>query len=614
MDPEAEEAWKRACKERGISDYNVAAKKAREVVVNKEGGDSRTTDSLFNRLFGGELEEYNEDNNNVINSPLFKSYNWVNPYNGGTASNHNVDKLLKAMNTPLPEPEASMVIKPRDPLILWVHLAVGVGFPTHSAITDITSFWQPLPVDPYIEVFVMRCPPTGGITCDMANKAIESGAALARCKSEVDRQCKWMNTFELKLPKDCKDLNKLALCLLARDERTFTAPRDIGLVAIRLKNLKIIELRNEGGKESDSLAIMKKQKKLMTMDIIGGHTQYFEEYNAKLMFWSVILGGKVNIVNEDKCDKYAKLVDTLHDIRQDTSIREKALKEVVVVVVSMASSSSAAALKKNPTPMPVIEVTLLTPEVIKFTMFNANQAIANALRRIMIAEVPTLAIDTVTIEENSSPLFDEFIAHRLGLLPINSKEVDSYSDPKDCQCYSSCPNCTVKYTLDVIAEEHGVTDVTHLDIQPVDQGGISRQQQLYEPVITIDRGIEYEQLSVPQRKAIVRSCPKKVLDLDAADRIQVVRKDLCDFCDECVTKANFDFKARGMITVKQRTDVVHFTVESTGARPPEDIVMAAIKVFKEKWIRLYEDLGKWEQEFGQPVDPAGADEDEQMGG
>lgn len=28
------------------------------------------------------------------------------------------------------------------------------------------------------------------------------------------------------------------------------------------------------------------------------------------------------------------------------------------------------------------------------------------------------------------------------------------------------------------------------------------------------------------------------------------------FCDECVTKANYDFKAKGMITVKQRTDVV----------------------------------------------------------
>lgn len=47
-------------------------------------------------------------------------------------------------------------------------------------------------------------------------------------------------------------------------------------------------------------------------------------------------------------------------------------------------------------------------------------------------------------------------------------------------------------------------------------------------MITIDRAIEYEKLSVAERKAIVRSCPKRVLDLDAADRIQVVRKDLCE--------------------------------------------------------------------------------------
>ena len=52
---------------------------------------------------------------------------------------------------------------------------------------------------------------------------------------------------------------------------------------------------------------------------------------------------------------------------------------------------------------------------------------ANALRRIMLSEVPTLAIDMVDMQINNSVLNDEFIAHRLGLIPIVSKSVDDFS-------------------------------------------------------------------------------------------------------------------------------------------------------------------------------------------
>ncbi|KAK5141390.1 hypothetical protein LTR04_002625, partial [Oleoguttula sp. CCFEE 6159] len=53
-----------------------------------------------------------------------------------------------------------------------------------------------------------------------------------------------------------------------------------------------------------------------------------------------------------------------------------------------------------------------------FSLIGVDASIANAFRRILIAEIPTLAIEEVYIFNNTSIIQDEVLAHRLGLIPL----------------------------------------------------------------------------------------------------------------------------------------------------------------------------------------------------
>jgi DNA-directed RNA polymerase II subunit RPB3 len=131
---------------------------------------------------------------------------------------------------------------------------------------------------------------------------------------------------------------------------------------------------------------------------------------------------------------------------------------------------------------PSVEILSLQSHEVRFILSKTDTSMANTLRRIMIAEVPTLAIDLVEFHVNSSVLNDEYIAHRLGLIPLayykaasttnttatststttsiqeNQQMYGSQiaSDPheafvshRDCVCYERCPRCSVEFTLDV---------------------------------------------------------------------------------------------------------------------------------------------------------------------
>ena len=56
----------------------------------------------------------------------------------------------------------------------------------------------------------------------------------------------------------------------------------------------------------------------------------------------------------------------------------------------------------------------------RFLVRGASPAVANGIRRAMVADVPTFSIDTVRFVENSSVMFDEMIGLRLGLVPLTT--------------------------------------------------------------------------------------------------------------------------------------------------------------------------------------------------
>ncbi|CDS40999.1 DNA directed RNA polymerases I and III subunit [Echinococcus multilocularis] len=66
-----------------------------------------------------------------------------------------------------------------------------------------------------------------------------------------------------------------------------------------------------------------------------------------------------------------------------------------------------------------VVVTSFTPETIEFDMISIDCTFANSIRRILVSEVPSFAIDRVYLYQNTSVIADETFCHRLGLVPLN---------------------------------------------------------------------------------------------------------------------------------------------------------------------------------------------------
>jgi DNA-directed RNA polymerase subunit D len=234
---------------------------------------------------------------------------------------------------------------------------------------------------------------------------------------------------------------------------------------------------------------------------------------------------------------------------------------------------------------------------IEMSVEGIDAALANSLRRAMITEVPTMCIEDLEIYENSSSLYDEILAHRLGLVPLKT-DLDNYVLPEDCTCEDQgCPSCSLIFILD----REGPGTVHSGDLQSEDPRIFPVSDDIplvrlaegerirMECKARLGKGIEHAkwQPGVVAYKnvyevKIPEGCPGEVVDLCTRgvfglEDFKVVVKDTtrCNLCNVCL-------KVCPEIETTINKEWFVFSIESNGSLPADTVFLKGVDALKSK--------------------------------
>ncbi|MDR2845755.1 MAG: DNA-directed RNA polymerase subunit D [Candidatus Methanoplasma sp.] len=247
-----------------------------------------------------------------------------------------------------------------------------------------------------------------------------------------------------------------------------------------------------------------------------------------------------------------------------------------------------------------------------FILKNSSPAMANALRRTMLSDIPKMAIDKVefhlgpimvndTEYESVTPLFDEIVAHRLGMVPVpTDHELFTYQD--QCSCAGvGCPSCTLMYSLNKI----GPCTVLSGDMIPLGNPDLKVKDE-FIPIVELTDGqavliyatavmgtsknhvkwqaafgvgykyrpevsIEASKVSDPDVLNCAKICPRHVFE-EKSGKLKVKDSDHCSMCMACVDASN---KA---ITVKGDDKNFYFQFETDGSLTARQLLDKAVEI------------------------------------
>jgi DNA-directed RNA polymerase subunit D len=223
-----------------------------------------------------------------------------------------------------------------------------------------------------------------------------------------------------------------------------------------------------------------------------------------------------------------------------------------------------------------------------------DESLANAIRRY-IDQIPILAVDEVEISKNDSPLYDETIAHRIGLVPlkmdktISEKSVEQISlvAKKDGVIYSEDMKGKVKPVYDKIP----ITVLKkgqELEILATAKVGIGSKHSKFSPGLMFYRNMIKVKVDKDCPKEIINSCPVGIFGLEAG-KVVVIDENKCDMCEMCVDLARK--MGKNCIELTPTGELV-ITIESFGQIDEKEIFKRAIEILQDDLKEVLKKISK----------------------
>ncbi len=239
---------------------------------------------------------------------------------------------------------------------------------------------------------------------------------------------------------------------------------------------------------------------------------------------------------------------------------------------------------------------------ISFRITETDPVFVNTLRRVIMEEVPTIAIHEVHFRENSSALYDEMLALRLGLIPLKT-DLDSYVFPEEAKNESD-PRVFVNFKL----KAKGPCTVYASDLQSQDPQIEPAYKETIIVTLLKDQKLEFDAVAILGRGKQHMKFAPGLMYYHHVPLIQVKKRDAGAYKDKYPPQI---FNAEGhidpklitkyqlvdackhinpdIIEIKDKEDSFDVTLELWGQLSARDVLGRAFAILGEK-LETFEKL------------------------